>query len=289
MNLQEALELFLSAKARSEATKRQYRHSLGLLFKFLKGPERDITTVTPEDIDAWVKSHEGQDLSFWTMNGRIKDAKAFWKWLADEGHIPFSPAASHKVSKFKPNRMRKMAITDENLVTLLAYAQEKGTREYAIVRMLADTGCRRAAVVKLRISDLDLEGREATLIGKGDNPYDIALSSKLVEAFKAWLKERPDDPDHDYVFVSKNEPYDPLKPSGLSTLWVRLVEDAKIKNGKCNMHALRHLFTSRLARMGTNMAYIQEALGHQDMETTRLYVGVCQDVLKEIVENASVP
>lgn len=287
MTLQEALELFLAAKPRSDATKRLYQHTLGMHFRFLGGPERCAASVTPDEIKDWVEDLADQGLSFWTVNGRVKDVKAFWKWLADEGHIPSTPAASHKVSKFKPNRMRKMAITDENLARLLECARQKGAREYAIVRMLADTGCRRAAVVNLRLNQLDLEGHEATLIGKGDKPYDVALSQKLVDALRVWLRERPDDPDHGYVFVCTNEPYDPLSPSGLSSLWRRLVEDAGIENGRANMHSLRHWFTSKLARMGTNMAYIQEALGHQDMETTRLYVRVCMEQMKEIVERGS--
>jgi integrase/recombinase XerC len=285
MDLLKALERFLAAKRRSVATQNRYRYSLGKHIAFL-GPKRDVTSVMVEDIDRWEKKQRGLGLSVWTVNGRIKDVKAFWQWLEDAGYVMVSPAASQKVLQFKPNRMRQMAISDENLARLMAYAKKKNAREYAIVRLLADTGCRRAAVINLRLSDLDLKNHEATLIGKGDTPYDVALSSRLVDALTCYIAERP-QVTHDYVFATVRRPYGPLSKQGAASMWRRLVREAGLSEGRYNMHSLRHWFTSRLARMGVNMAYIQEALGHRDLETTRLYVGVCKETLKEIVESAA--
>jgi integrase/recombinase XerD len=286
MTLQEAYELFLAAKRRSDKTRKQYRHTLGLHFKGLGGPERDVETVTTEEVTKWVKRQEKLTLSPWTVNGRIKDVKAFWRWVDETKHINSSLWQMLKVKKFKPNRMRKMAISDEDLSRLLDHAKEVSEREYAIARLLADTGCRRAAVSKLRLSQIDFDDRFATLYCKGEEFYDAPLTLRVVDALRAYLKVRP-PVKHDYVFVSMRSPHGPLTESGISSLWRRLTHDGEYES-RSNMHALRHNFTSRLARKGVNMAYIQEALGHQDMKTTRLYVKVCQDTLRDIVDSVSV-
>ena len=90
------------------------------------------------------------------------------------------------------------------------------------------------------------------------------------------------------MFTSKRPPYPPLTPIGLSTFWRHLCLKAGL-NGHCGLHSVRHHFAVRLARAGVNMAYIQDALGHTDMKTTRLYVRVLRDKLLEAVEDASLP
>lgn len=285
--LNQALTGFLTAKPRSEASRRNYRQTLGALFEALGGGENDAGGVTRSDLVNWHNDLRERDLSPWTVASRARDAKAFFRWLADEGYIECSPAEGLKVQQYKPRRLELLSISTNNLARILAAARRSGVRDYALIRFLADTGCRRAGVCSVRLDRLDLEARYATVRNKGELCYDVRLSTRLVAALRAYLAVRP-EVDTPYVFLTRRPPYRPLQPSGVSTIWRRLAEGAGVK-GRHNMHAARHRFAAQLARSGANMAYIQEALGHEDMATTRLYVRVSPDRLAELVEGVSLP
>jgi integrase/recombinase XerD len=62
----------------------------------------------------------------------------------------------------------------------------------------------------------------------------------------------------------------------------RLAKLCKI-DSNCSSYVARHSFTTKLAREGTSMIFLQQALGHKHMSTTQNYVGKFQqDKKKEI-------
>lgn len=53
------------------------------------------------------------------------------------------------------------------------------------------------------------------------------------------------------------------------------------------VHSLRHTFGTHHVAKGTSLRTIQEALGHQDLKTTSVYVSLAREVMnQELQEHA---
>jgi site-specific recombinase XerD len=59
------------------------------------------------------------------------------------------------------------------------------------------------------------------------------------------------------------------------------MEKAKI-NKDVGIHGLRHSFASHLLENGTDISYIQQLLGHNDVKTTMIYAKVAKKSLKNV-------
>ena len=54
-------------------------------------------------------------------------------------------------------------------------------------------------------------------------------------------------------------------------------------NKNVGIHSLRHSFATHLLENGTDIRFIQEFLGHNDIKTTLLYTNVTDKSLRKIV------
>ena len=54
-------------------------------------------------------------------------------------------------------------------------------------------------------------------------------------------------------------------------------------NKTVGIHSLRHSFATHLLEQGTNIRFIQELLGHNDIKTTLIYTQVNDKSLRKII------
>ncbi len=67
----------------------------------------------------------------------------------------------------------------------------KGTRDYAILRLLFDLGLRREEVISLNVTDVDVEAHTIHVMGKGRSQKStLTLSEPTTQALSAWLNIR---------------------------------------------------------------------------------------------------
>lgn len=64
----------------------------------------------------------------------------------------------------------------------------------------------------------------------------------------------------------------------------KLKNEMKAKiNKTVSIHSLRHSFATHLLEQGTDIRYIQELLGHNDIKTTLLYTEVSDKSIRKII------
>jgi integrase len=120
----------------------------------------------------------------------------------------------------------------------------------AIVIVLADTGCRRMEILRLRWDQTDLGAGIVTLGAentKSGRPRKVPLSQRAVAAIKG-VRPRPPSP---YVFTRRSGK--PHNPRHLYRLYQRAVAAAGLQgvNGEpITFHTLRHSFVSQARRRG---------------------------------------
>ena len=199
-----------------------------------------------------------------TIFGYYRALRRFFNFLLEEGIIQENPMSRIKPPK-RPKHAPK-AIELEDLRKLVQAARESSPRDLAVILFMADTGARIGEVCNLRLEDIDLHNRIALLRGKGDRERLVPFSEQTAWAIKMYQAVRPDYPT-DQLFLGQRGP---LTTQGIYGIFRRLKRKAGIE-GRCNPHSLRHGFAKRWLMNGGDLASLSDILGHQDIQTTKIY------------------
>lgn len=185
-----------------------------------------------------------------------------------------------KCEKRPTNKGRKLPAeplsTDE--VRRLLDACNRGTtglRARALIVTLWRAGLRVGEALALRPKDVDLaSGTVRVLHGKGDRDRTVALDREAAEILARWSDRRRElgITDARPLFCTVTAP----RGGYLGDAWVRavlrrLARKAGIEK-RVHPHGLRHTFAQDLALEGKSLLVIQQALGHQRVSTTALYL-----------------
>ena len=119
--------------------------------------------------------------------------------------------------------------------------------------------------------------------GKGRKDRYAMLSPVLLDILRRWWREghgRGLLLDGGWLFPGQN-PVNPLSTRQLSRAIRAAAADAQIGK-RVSMHLLRHSYATHLLEQKVDIRLIQVLLGHNQLETTRLYTQVATDVLHEV-------
>jgi site-specific recombinase XerD len=146
-------------------------------------------------------------------------------------------------------------------------------RERALLMTTYGGGLRVSEVVRLRVSDIDAErGVIRVEQGKGrKDRYTLLGPRLLAELRHYWQVYRPVQP---WLFPQRSKSV-PLDPSTAQKLYYAAKQRAGITKAG-GIHALRHAFATHLGEAGTDLATLQQLLGHDSVTTTMRYVHVAR-------------
>ena len=189
----------LRAQNRSERTVQTYSESVRLFCEFLvrMGMPQEPASITREHVESFI----GELLGKWkpaTANNRYRGLQAHFKWLVEEGEIPKSPMANMRpphVPEQPPD-----VLTDAQVLKLLNVCKGNGfeqRRDMAIIRLLIDTGLRRAELASLCVEDVDLDGSLVTVIGKGGRRRTVPFGRKAARDLDRYARARQTHKDAD--------------------------------------------------------------------------------------------
>ncbi|MDR2348133.1 MAG: site-specific integrase [Bifidobacteriaceae bacterium] len=172
-----------------------------------------------------------------------------------------------------------------------------GRRDQAIWATALGTGMRISELTSLTRASLDNAGKTllATVVGKGRKQRTLPLPAATAQLLNQWLKETPGAPATP-VFpnriggrMSRDAVEARLKQSVLTAS--EQCESIRAKHVTC--HILRHTFAMKLIRAGIDVATIALWLGHESIETTKIYLhadlALKQQALDRIPQTAAVP
>jgi len=103
-----------------------------------------------------------------TVSNRFRALQQFFTYLADEGEVSESPM--RRMSPPQVPERPVHVLSEDELRALLATCKGRAfepLRDETIIRLLVDTGMRRAELIGLRVEDLDLDQDVAIVVGKG--------------------------------------------------------------------------------------------------------------------------
>ena len=184
---EEFLKMFLAAKrieGCSERTIKYYRMTIQNLLSVVKTNVRKITT---EEIREYLSDYQKiNNCSNVTIDNVRRNISSFFSWLEEEDYILKSPMK--RIHKIKTKTVVKNTISDEGIEKLRDHCRER--RDLAIIDLLYSTGIRVGELVNLNIDDVDLEGRECVVYGKGGKERRVYFDAKAKVHLKEYIENR---------------------------------------------------------------------------------------------------
>jgi len=149
----------------------------------------------------------------------------------------------------------------------------------ALVEVLLGTGARISEILALDRRDVDVGGRAAKIVGKGNKQRLLFFTDRALEWLGRYLSRRRDDGEP--LFVTRGDRPRRLSYDAVKNLFVRVARGAHLRE-KVTAHVLRHTVATTLLFNGCPIGHIKELLGHERLDTTcRYYLGVDVRAAKE--------
>lgn len=248
--------------------------------------------VVPLDVKNWRDTLEEKGFKPATVYARISRLSSFYTWVmrnpALGQFIQSNPAHTARPKCPKPYQTESSkALDDDQMSRLMLLIMDRaatgdivGKRDYALLLFFIMTGMRRQEVIGLRGSDIELK-KDNLIVRcrvKGGDYVGRAVNEPLVrEALLDYLascermnvlgSDRPLWTRHDRAGQSGS----PLSSHSFDKNLKRYAREAGIE--KIHIHQTRHTFARIISEETGSIVETQDALGHKNLATTRVYIG----------------
>ena len=161
-----------------------------------------------------------------------------------------------------------------------------GKRDYAIMLLVIQTGFCAADIRRLKLKDIDWKGHKIRITtAKNGQELELPLLESTGWAIIDYLQNGRPKTDCDCVFTRHIAPYGPIgSTSGLDFALGRYIMKAgiKFKKGERHgLHTLRNSLAKNMLDAGAPLPVISQTLGHQNVNTTAIYLKIDIDGLRK--------
>ena len=260
-----------------------YRREVGAWVKWCEQNGHIPAHITRSEVELYRESLKQRGMAVATRAFKLSIVRRFYAAAVRHGLIATNPAEGVRPGKDLTAPEDKMKVLDREGLTKLVAAIPgdtlAGTRDRAIVGLMALHGLRRIEVHRLNHSSLRGEGTASPLLeveGKGSKRRLVYLRPDTYEALQTYkyAKFAAGLQDEDAMFVAhgNNGRGTRLSRQALNEIVAKHLNTADLKKAGVNCHALRHTFGTLSVAGGAKIEHLRDAMGHAHIETTSIYV-----------------
>jgi site-specific recombinase XerD len=253
----------------SKETIRSYKAALNQFFSFF---DKDYTEIKATDIRAWLASMEERGLKPRSIHQKLSAVKSFYRYCMEESLVKKNPTLTVHTPKKDDSLPYYLS---RRQVALLKELTKNDLRDRAIVETLYATGVRISELLEIRIEDIKWETRQIWIRkGKGNKERFVLFTHDCAERMKVYLDNRKEV--NPYLFANN-------RGGHLSRVFVekRFQEFSKGLGFRVVPHTMRHTFAAHLAERNMPQSYIQDFLGHVNINSTRIYTRLNESARKK--------
>jgi integrase/recombinase XerD len=287
----------------SRHTLLSYRDTLALLLRFIADTRKtdvaslDLDSLTAEAVLEFLhhlesKRHNKPS----SRNVRLSAVHAFARYVAIRYPerlrqtqqllgVPFKRAGTSLIEYFEHDEIR--AILDS-----VDRRSSQGSRDYALLALMFNTGARVQEIVDLGVSDLQLQSpAQVKLVGKGRKTRICPLWPQTARVLREFFTERGLDPrSQEAVFC--NQRGQRLTRFGVRYIlsrYCRLAakDTASLSRKRLHPHSMRHSTAVFLLKSGVDLPSISHWLGHASVTTTGRYAKVDLEMKRQALAKAA--
>lgn len=283
-------DYLLLEKKYSPHTVNAYLNDIGFFESFNKNQfnQESIEHANYGQIRSWIVALVNDGISNVSVNRKIASLKAFYKFLLKIKQIEVSPLLRHKA--LKTAKTIQIPFSEKEVLNVLDHMQNpvgfEEIRNKLIIDLFYTTGIRRAELIHLKLSDVNLSGTVIKVLGKRNKERILPVLPIIIAQLTLFLNERlrlDSVVDCEYLFLTK-------KGLKLNDSFVyRLINSyfsTVSEKVKKSPHILRHTFATHLLNNGADLNSVKELLGHSSLASTQVYTHNSLAELKSVYKEA---
>ena len=253
--LAKAVDAFLASRrvaGCSPSTLDIYGANLG---RFL----RSVRRADAAGVHRYLASLRDGGLSASSVHQHVRNLQTFYRWAVSTGMLPRDPLAGFRM---KLPRSLPRVPEDADVSALLSACRDDfaGSRNRALVALLADSALRISEALRLTVEDVSFDARTIRVSGgKGGADGVGHFGSSTADALQRWLSRRKPAHPGDLVFVTRDE-RPPTRFYGARIL-ARLSARAHLTR-TIRPHALRRYAATSLLRQTGDLELTRQVLRH---------------------------
>ena len=270
----------LRRTGKSEATVECYRKPLVRLRRYLTelyNRELHIDEVKSVDLERFMAQElDEAKYSSSHRHSAITALKGIFKFSTRKGACPID--IGRFLQQIKVITKEREYINEDELTRILAHIRSHAVK--ALLQTIFYSGLRVGECQKLKLNDVDFaKGLIYVWEGKGGKERFVPLNDRLRPILLNYINNGRWNLDNDNFFSSKSGSISNptvcefLKPA---------VKKAGIKK-EVTTHLLRHSFASNMIGNGVDLFRVQRLMGHNSIETTKVYLHTTMEELAMVV------
>ena len=211
--------------------------------------------------------------------------RGFLKYLYHERNIIKTDLAAFVVGRREyaqakpPNFLRPQEI--QKLFAGLTIDTASDIRTYALVQLAYTMGLRPKEISRISLDHISFSTQQLKVCErKGTNPVELPMPEHTVKAIAAYVIGARPESEHRTVFLTMLPPFRPMSPNGVGYHITKAMRKAGLSS---TAYWLRHTYAQNLLEAGTSIFEIKEMLGHDKIESTKLYLHVHIKLMRKVL------
>lgn len=265
---------YLSSKYEHK-TKETY---VGYVNKFIKHVNKDINDIIADDIIGYLNdlhykiNNKGEYIeTSGTYRATVHSAlKLYFNYLSETNKIKDNPMIYVPRPKNKKNnQINRTYLTPDEMQKLVNNINNSNLKEQdknnnlLIVMIFLYTGIRCTALTEINIEDFDIKNKTLKVIDKRDKIRTFKIDDELISLYDKVRHNRVSGA----LFLSNRRQR--ISQRTVSRIIEKYTSDL---NKHITPHKLRHSFGTNLYNETKDIYVVKNALGHENLSTTQLYV-----------------
>lgn len=264
---EQEINLYFELKGTPSSSKESYLRRINAFAKFMQERNKCMEDITESDIQQYILYlKKEKNLTAGTINNYISAIRFFYTYILKREWNAKRIPRMKQTPKFPviPSKQDILAILDATT----------NLKHKAILALIYGSGLRVGEVAKLKIKDICSKSMRIRVENAkhSTNRYTI-LSDTALEAlrkyFRAYLSFTNYKPD-DWLFRGTN-PNEHINVKTIKNTLIKLRNRLQLDTN-ISAHTLRHCFATHSLEDGVDPVFIQQMLGHKNLQSTLIYL-----------------
>jgi len=270
-----------------------YRRDLAKLLHFMQ--ERQLASFDALDSNLMrtfiATEHRGkpgkEGLAPKSLQRLLSSCRSLFRQLTREGLLAHDPLLGVRGPKVRRKLPQVLDVDEAGALVEADSGGKLAVRDRAMLELFYSSGLRLSELVGLRWLDLDLDGGEVRVLGKGSKTRIVPVGRHAITALRALGAEQggAGQQGHAESAVFRGRGGAPINPRTVQLRMKALALQLGIPK-HIHPHLLRHTFASHMLESSGDLRAVQELLGHADIATTQIYTHLDFQHLSKVYDAA---
>lgn len=226
-----------------------------------------------------------------TRNHHLTVIKSFFKYVQTINPIYIERFLEiDSIKKKKEEKKTIDYLTIEELEAVLSQCDLKsksGYKHFVLMSLLYETACRVSELINIKINDINFcNNSYIKVLGKGNKERIIYISKNMVEILEKYIKKF--NISDGYLFLNNSSrQYTRFGINKIVEKYVNLSKEnhESLNNKNITPHSFRHSKAIHFLQNGTSLPVIQKFLGHNQIQTTEMYLDITNETVIDTINN----